>query len=64
MNKFTTSTSQALLIKKLYQAPLIEKVALDHEISLVMTSNNLMPTEPGDQPGMSGLVKINRILRA
>ncbi len=64
MNKFTTSTSQALLIKKPYQAPLIEKVALDHEISLVMTSNNAMPTEPELEPPITGLLKINRILRA
>lgn len=48
--------------KKVYKRPVIEKVNLDSEISLVMMSQ-AYPTEPVLEPPMSSVFKINRILR-
>ena len=44
----TTQNNKTLATsKKAYTAPQVEKVALDHEISMVMMSNNLPPGENG-----------------
>jgi hypothetical protein len=60
----STAKNIQLSSKKTYVSPSIEQVKLDTEISLVMTSTPSFPTEPGGEPGIGGLVKIKRILRA
>ncbi len=42
----TTQNNNQAATKKTYVAPQVEKVALDHEISMVMMSN----TPPGEAP--------------
>ena len=50
--KTTQNNNTAVISKKAYTAPQVEKVALDHEISMVMMS--LPPTEfPQQDPLMS-----------
>jgi hypothetical protein len=51
--KTTLNNNTAATSKKAYSAPQVEKVALDHEISMVMMSNP--PTEliPNQDPLMS-----------
>ena len=51
--KTTPNNNTAATGKKAYTAPQVEKVALDHEISMVMMSNP--PTEliPNQDPLMS-----------
>jgi hypothetical protein len=51
--KTTQNNNTSATSKKAYSAPQVEKVALDHEISMVMMSNP--PTEliPNQDPLMS-----------
>ena len=52
--KTTQNNNTAATGKKAYSAPQVEKVALDHEISMVMMSNITPPTEfPQQDPLMS-----------
>jgi hypothetical protein len=44
--KTTQNNNTSATSKKAYSAPQVEKVALDHEISMVMMSN----TPPGEAP--------------
>ena len=44
--KTTPNNNTSATSKKAYTAPQVEKVALDHEISMVMMSN----TPPGESP--------------
>ena len=60
--KTTPNNNTAATGKKAYTAPKVEKVALDHEISMVMMSN-----PPGESPfpqqDMSGSLKGFRLFK-
>jgi hypothetical protein len=51
--KTTPNNNTAATGKKVYTAPKVEKVALDHEISMVMMSNPPIEGMPTQDPLMS-----------
>ena len=55
--KSTPNNNISAISKKAYTAPQVEKVALDHEISMVMMSPN-PPVEGGNFPTQDPLMSL------
>jgi hypothetical protein len=53
----TTHNNNQVATKKTYVAPQIDKVALDHEISMVMMSGNIFEAYPEQDP----LITVKRL---
>ena len=56
--KTTHNNNTLATSKKVYTAPQVEKVALDHEISMVMMSNITPPVEGGQFPTQDPLMSL------
>ncbi len=59
--KSTPNNNTSATSKKAYTAPQVEKVALDHEISMVMMSPN-PPVEGGNFPTQDPLMSLKRFI--